>query len=110
MAEPEPEPKLIPAKRVKPKMIDPAKFIGGKNLDKLKDLVKDAESFISTVKGRAHEVEETFDRLRDFTTKFGETVDYMHNIAEINKEVFEKMLHNMERNFNGITEGKDGKQ
>jgi len=104
----EEEPRRISAKKIK--QIDPAKFIVGKNLDKLKDLVKDAESFISTVKNRSKEVEETFDRLRDFTTKFGETVDFMHNIAEMNKTSFEKMIQNMEREFNGITEGKDGRR
>lgn len=104
--EPDSPPRRIPAKNIK--KIDPEKFLGGRNLDKFKGLIKDAESFISTVKGRSKDIEDTFDRLRDVTTKFGETVDFMYVIAEANKQIFEKMLQNMERSINRIPEGKDG--
>ena len=94
-----------PAKRPVPQKIDPQKFIGGANVEKLKGLIKDVESFATSVRGKAKEVEETFDNLRDITQKFGETVQFMHQVADANRQIMEQMAENLRK----ALEEKDGR-
>ncbi len=91
------------------KKIDPKKFVGGENLEKLKGLLKDVDGFTSKVKEKATEVEETFDRLRTFTDKFGQTVDHMHKVVEANRILFEKMLQNMDESWKQTLEDRNGR-
>jgi hypothetical protein len=96
----------VPPKKITP--IDPKKFLGGENLEKLKGMFRDADGLINVIKNKSPEVMQTFERLKEFTNKFGETVEFMHEVAEANKQIMATMLKNMGSSFQGIMEGKDG--
>ncbi len=97
---------VAPVPRPRPQPIDPKKFLGGQNVEKLKGLIKDVETFVDTVKGKSKEAEDTFDDLKKFVGKFGETVDFMGVVVEANKQLMEKMVRNMENEFNRTLEGR----
>jgi ABC-type transporter Mla subunit MlaD len=99
-----------PTKRMLPPMADPKKFLGGENLEKLKGLLRDVESFASTVKDKGEKVEQTLERLDSFVTKFGQTIDHAAKVFSMNEVLFREMFKVMGKEMDSIMEGRDGRE
>ena len=64
-----------PAKRPALPPIDPKKFVGGENVERLKALLREVDGFSAGVKERCDGLGKTLDLLHVHVVKFGEVVD-----------------------------------
>lgn len=78
----DPQAQASPPKRPVPPPIDPKKFIGGENIEKLKSLIKDVDEFTVNVKDKSKHLSETLDMFRENVVKFGEVVDAIKRVTE----------------------------
>jgi hypothetical protein len=72
----------VPQKRPVPVPIDPKKFIGGENIEKLKSLLRDVDEFTSSVKDKSKQLSDTLDLFRENVVKFGDVIDTIKRVAE----------------------------
>jgi hypothetical protein len=70
----------VPVKRPVPPPIDPQKFLGGANVEKLKNMLKDVEEFTASVKVKGAKFTETLDMLHTVTVRFAEVVERMDRV------------------------------
>ena len=98
--------------RKRPEMIDPSKFVGGKNVERLKSLLQDVESFAKGVKPKLEQAEEIINRFGDVVTKFDENMTVFGKLILLNGEALERMKTNMQDSINKAFGGEktnDGK-
>ena len=103
-------PPPVPPKRPVPPQIDPKKFMGGENLERLKSMLKDVEGFAETVKEKGKKLEETLDKFDGFVQKFGETVEHARKVFQLNEILLKKMLDNVKEEVGQILEDSNGRK
>lgn len=74
-------PKAQPPQRPAITPIDPKKFIGGENIEKLKTLLKDVEGFASTVKDKGEQFTKTLDLFHSVVVRMGEVVERFDKVV-----------------------------
>jgi len=82
---------LAPKRRPSPVKIDPKKFVGGENLEKVKRMLRDLEEFTTSAKPKVAKVEETFDRFGKVVEMFGDTVLNFQRLIQLNAEAMDRM-------------------
>ncbi len=71
----------VPPKRPIPSPIDPKKFVGGENIEKLKSLLKDVDEFASTVKSKGEQLTKTLDLFHSVVVRMGEVVERFDKVV-----------------------------
>lgn len=89
--------------------VDPKKFAGGENIEKLKRMLGDIESFMSGAKDRINQVEGILERVDEVSQRWGKTVEAFGKIVELNGEALRRVLGNIKDGVEHISGGTHGK-
>ena len=82
---------LTPRRRPVPTKIDPKKFVGGENLERVKGMIRDLEEFTTKMKPKVEKVEQTFERFDKVVEMFGDTLLNFQRLIQLNAEAMDRM-------------------